>query len=469
MRRCAIALTALLITACSAPAPAPTAPTPSAPPTTIPPASPSPTPTEPAFEVPVVIAVHHSRGTADISLELANQLIENRPTQWGDLGMPGDAVSYAEGSEEELVQAVIDDADTLAVLPATAVDERVRVLHVDGTDPLREPESYPLQTETEQELEPVVTLSVVGDIMLGRRVGERYDGDLEAVFEPFAERLAAADITVGNLESTLSMAGDPTQGGDSFAADPAALEALTAAGFDAVTLANNHLGDYGTDAMLETFRLIDESDIDRFGAGVDLDEAARPWIAEVDGVRIAFIGTESIGETPAATESEPGTNRLNMPPRTPPLDEKALDRIAGQITQAAEQADVVIVMPHWGTQYVYEPEPIQREVAQRFVDAGADLILGGHPHQVQGWEAIGETTVVYSLPNFIFDMTFSQQVQEGMFVEVVLWGDRVVAVEPVPYLIRDYIPQPADAENAERILQEMRSTGLGPYAEPGEG
>lgn len=110
--------------------------------------------------------------------------------------------------------------------------------------------------------------------------------------------------------------------------------------------------------MLTTFRLIDEAGLGRFGAGRNLEEAASPWVTEIRGTSIAFIGTESIGEAPGATDSDPGTNRLNMPPRTPPLDEAALERILRDITAASREHDVVIVMPHWGTQYVYDPEPV---------------------------------------------------------------------------------------------------------------
>lgn len=417
------------------------------------------------YRMPTVLAMHHSRPATDIPLELATRLMAGEDVNWDELELAGEQVRYA--TDQEAIEQVITDPGVLAVLPASQVDERIRVLDVDGMHPLRNPQDYPLWETTDVTPPPVVTLTVVGDIMLGRRVGSRYRDNLSAIFEPFAERLAAADITIGNMESTLSDAGDPIQGGDSFAAHPSAAEVLAAAGFDALTLANNHVGDFGRQAMLDTFELVDAAGLGRFGAGVDLAEAAQPWVAEVDGVEIAFIGTESIGEAPGATDTDPGTNRLNMPPRTPPLDEAALERITGQIEQAVETHDVVIVMPHWGTQYTYQPEEIQRQVAQQWADVGADLILGGHPHWVQGWDALGETTVVYSLPNFVFDMEFSRQVQEGIFVEIVLWGDDVMAVEPVPYVIREHIPQPADDATAARILSEMRISGRGPYAEPG--
>lgn len=332
------------------------------------------------------------------------------------------------------------------------------------------PEPVPPAVTTPSSPTPTPTptttrITIVGDVMLGRRVGQAYADDPEAPFRPFAERLAAADITVANLESTLSDNGRPTQGGDSFFADPRMLAGLHLAGIDGVSLANNHLGDYGGQAQRETFAELDRADIAWFGAGPDLDRARAPWIVEHEGSTIAFIGTESIGETPAATDSSPGTNRLNMPPRTGPLDTAALDRIVDDITQASTRADTVIVLPHWGTQYTHRPEPIQHEVASRFAEAGADLVIGGHPHWVQGWEQIGDTTVIHSLGNFIFDMQFSRQVQEGVFVEIELVDGAVTAIEPVPYVIRDHVPQPASDEDAARILRDIQSTSSGPYAD----
>ena len=173
------------------------------------------------------------------------------------------------------------------------------------------------------------------------------------------------------------------------------------------------------------------------GAGRNLAEARRPVVLTRDGVRIGFLATDSIGETPAATSRRAGTNRLNMPPRTGPLNRAALDRIAADIRRLKRTVDVVVVIPHWGTQYTHRPEASQRTAARAFAEAGADLVIGGHPHWVQGWERIGSTTVVHSLGNFIFDMDFQTKTREGVFVEIVLWGGQVRAVEPVPYVIDD--------------------------------
>ena len=141
---------------------------------------------------------------------------------------------------------------------------------------------------------------MVGDIMVARRVGQAIAGDPGSPFRPLAKRLAGADITVGNLESTLSTDGSPTQGGTRSVPSPGCCAAWTPPGFDLVSLANNHVGDYGDRAMRQTFTRLRAADLDYVGAGRTLAEARRPVVITRDGVRIGFIGTESIGETPAA-------------------------------------------------------------------------------------------------------------------------------------------------------------------------
>ena len=156
-----------------------------------------------------------------------------------------------------------------------------------------------------------------------------------------------------------------------------------------------------------------------------------------------------------------------MPPRTGPLDRQALARITADIRALKRTVDVVVVVPHWGTQYTHRPEASQRTAARAFAEAGADLVIGGHPHWVQGWERLGSSTVVHSLGNFIFDMDFQTKTREGVFVEITLWGGEVKAVEPVPYVIDDrFTPRLARGERAQRILDDMWSTSRGPYAVP---
>lgn len=304
-------------------------------------------------------------------------------------------------------------------------------------------------------------LTIVGDLMLTRRVP-----DAAAALAPLAPRLRRADLTVGNLEMTLSTAGAPTQGGDSFGAGPEVLEPLRDAGFDALSLANNHLGDYGEQAMLASLATLHDSPIAPFGLGSDLTAASRPALLEAGGRRFAFVGFNAIGETPRATADSAGALSVRMPPRTGPLVPADLSHVAEVVRRADRRADAVIVLPHWGTQYTHRPEPVQRRVAQRLVAAGADLVVGGHPHWVQGVETIDGVPVVHSLGNFVFDMDFMVETMQGVMLETTWRDGELAEVDFVPYVMDpdSFAPRLARGAEAEQILDDVRRSSSGPHA-----
>jgi poly-gamma-glutamate capsule biosynthesis protein CapA/YwtB (metallophosphatase superfamily) len=421
------------------------------------------------YSIPLVLAVHASRPISDVALADARRIITSGATRWSAIGQSGGkmrVVSTEDRRAGEVLRDVRARRDILGVVPADAVDARVRVLTVDGRHPLRDPERYPLRIRSERPVPEVTTLAALGDIMLGRRVGARHRADPGTPLKPLAKRLAGAEITVGNFESTLSAAGSPTQGGDSFAASPRVRSALRAAGFDLLSLANNHVGDYGDSALRQTLARFDSGKIKTVGAGRDLAAARRPVIIERDGVRVGFLAVDSIGESPAATRTRAGTNRLNMPPRTGPLNRSHLRRITSDIRALDTRVDAVVVLTHWGTQYTHRPESSQRSAARAFADAGADLVIGGHPHWVQGYEMAGSAVVVHSLGNFVFDMDFQTKTREGVFLEVVLWDGTVKAVEPVPYVIDNaFTPRLVRGDRARGILADLWRSSRGPFAQ----
>ena len=321
----------------------------------------------------------------------------------------------------------------VAVVPASEVDVTMRVARVAGVHPLRDPAAYPLQVPTERCPPRPVTLTVVGDVMLGRGVAQAAGDTPGRQLRAAAPRLRTADVTVGNLESTLSRAGAPRQGGDSFAAPPAVARELARAGFDVLSLANNHAGDFGPLALRQTLRRLRAAGLDTFGAGADLAAARRPAVVPRHGTSFGFVGFNAIGETPEAGPARTGALSVSMPPRTGPLDRAELGRVLRDVRALDRSVDVVFVLPHWGTQYTNVPEPVQRQVARRLAVAGADLVVGGHPHWVQGIERAGDTLVVHSLGNFVFDMDFMAETMAGVVLETVWWDGELKAAEPVPY------------------------------------
>jgi hypothetical protein len=388
---------------------------------------------------PLVLARHHALGPFRLGETLARR--------WAE----GDGARRVVRS----IAAAVADRQAVAVLRAGRVDPRLRVAVVAGVHPLRRPHDYPLQVPA-RSCPPRrgVTLTVVGDVMLGRRVaavaGDRPGLQLEAT----GDRLRSADVTVGNLESTLSRAGPPTQGGDSFAADPSVAGALRRAGFDVLGLANNHAGDFGTLALRQTVRRLRSAGLSTFGAGANLEAARRPAVVRARGTSYGFVGFNAIGETPEAGPRQPGAVSVSMPPRTGPLDRGELARFLSDVRALDRRVDVVVVLPHWGTQYTEVPEPVQWRVARRLVAAGADLVVGGHPHWVQGAAMSGDALVVHSLGNFVFDMDFMAETMVGLVLETTWWGGDLKAVELRPYRMDGtFTPRFVPWDRAGRVLR----------------
>jgi poly-gamma-glutamate synthesis protein (capsule biosynthesis protein) len=430
--------------------------------------------------LPLVLAAHVTRAAGlSASRAVLDAAVTGGRVAWSDVGGTGDVVDVVRGAsaggagpDADALTAVQSNPDILAVVRADALGPAVAAVPVDGIDPVARPDAYPLTVpgDPANPVDPsrVVTTLWVGDIMLGRRVGQQIAAarDPNLPFSGTADRLRAADLTVGNLECTLSRNGRPTQGGDSFGADASSLAGLRDAGFDVLVLANNHLGDYGDGALRETLAAVRGGGLATTGAGENLAAALEPAVVERKGVRFGILAFNAIGETPAATDRSAGALSVRMPPRTGPLNEQDLARVTDAVRGLRSRADVVVVYPHWGTQYVHEPVPEQRDVARRLVDAGATAVIGSHPHWVQGLDLHQGRLVAHSLGNFVFDMTFSTPVQQGVALELVFWGDRPMAARLLPYRIGDrYVPRWLDGgAEADRILADVWGASTEPFA-----
>ena len=415
-----------------------------------------PTATAPTATQPLALAVHATRAPLDIPVRMAKWIAAGQPVTWAQLEQPGGDVHVRTGARA--VGAVERAVDTIAVVPVGRLRPTVAAASVGGVDPLRDPGDYALSVDAPTPTPPATTVTVVGDIMLGRTVAvaAAAAGDAAAPLRPMQRRLAGADITVGNLESTLSQAGPPQQGGDSFAAPPSVLNGLDEAGFDVLSLANNHTGDYGDQALVQTLERVRRSPIESVGAGRDARRAWRPVVLRRNGTSFGFVAFNAIGETPRATRRQPGSAEVRMQPRTGPLDRGDLHRLTTTIGTLSRRVDVVVAMPHWGDQYTHEPVPDQRRVGRAMIDAGADIVVGGHPHWTQGIQLRDRQLVVHSLGNFVFDMDFSTQTQEGVLLELVFWGSELKGARFVPYVIGpDYAPRRAFGLRAEAILSAM--------------
>ena len=250
-----------------------------------------------------------------------------------------------------------------------------------------------------------VVLAAVGDINLGNGPGAVMA--LRGFRHPWtsvAPSLRAADVAFGNLECAVSTRGAPVPKEFNFRGPPAALRVMARfAGFDVLNLANNHAGDYGTAALLDTVKYVRRFGMTPVGAGRSLDAAAKPRIVERLGLRIAFVGFSNI--LPSSFFAAPG--RAGTQPATTQLIEAGVRR-------AGRRADVVIATFHWGVERATTEDARQRAFAATALEAGADAVIGAHPHVLQPIRRNGSRLVAYSLGNFVFGASSSVTARTGI-------------------------------------------------------
>lgn len=263
-------------------------------------------------------------------------------------------------------------------------------------------------------------LVFVGDLMLddgpGKTIAE--GGDPLA---PFAAELKDADYTIGNLECPIATGGKAIDSKPiTFRAHPRSLAVLKGR-FDALAVANNHSGDYGRGAFLETLAFLEKAGIRTFGGGRNLAEAHAPLWIERKGLRIAVLGyNEFKPRSFEAGASSPG------------IAWSEDSQVVGDIRAArAAGADLVIPFMHWGWERELQPTGRQRQLARLMIDAGADAVVGGHPHVTQGAETYRGRPIIYSLGNFVFDGFELPAARVGWLLRLTVDRGGVVAWETV--------------------------------------
>lgn len=253
-------------------------------------------------------------------------------------------------------------------------------------------------TDGTEAVKAAVRLLFAGDVYLSDHVLEAYDaaGGIDGVLsQGYQAEIRAADYFVTNEEFPFSTRGTPAPDKQfTFRVHPEKVKLMQEMGIDLVTLANNHALDYGRDAMLDTIDTLDHVGIRHVGAGKNLAEARKPAIVELNGRTFAFIGATRV--YPEADWAA-GTDSAGM---FSAYDGGAA--LAEEVKAAKQQADYVIAYVHWGIEREEMPNEVQKSIAHRLVDAGADLVVGAHPHVLQGLEYYQGVPIAYSLGNFVF-------------------------------------------------------------------
>ena len=249
----------------------------------------------------------------------------------------------------------------------------------------------------------------VGDVMLADGPGRLIRSGKDP-FRHVAAALKDADIAIGNLECVIASTGKPEPKPYTFRAPKQSLRLLKKY-FSAVSLANNHSGDFGKGAFSEMLQLLERHQMPYFGGGRNLRAAHQPYIREVRGKRIAILGYN--GFFPRSFEA------LEDAPGIAWLDEDMVVE-AIQHTKQTLGVDFLIVYPHWGWEYQKLASPRQRQLARLMIDSGADAVVGGHPHVTQDIEVYQGKPIFYSLGNFVFDGFSDRDTRTGWLLELTL-------------------------------------------------
>jgi len=302
--------------------------------------------------------------------------------------------------------------------------------------------------------EEKVSLSFVGDLLVADYVSaitarEGYD----YLYQPTMLYLSEPDLTAGNLEFPVTKRGTPVQGTPYvFKGSPDVLPSIRNAGFDVLSLANNHALDQGIEGMLDTMKYLDEAGLSHMGAGNNDTEAFTPVIKEVRGIKVAYIGLSRVVPFSSWKADK------NVAGLAETYDTR---RATEAIAKAKKEADIVVVMVHWGKERVDQPEPYQKDFGKQYIDARADLVIGSHPHVLQGFEMYKGKWIAYSLGNFIFSSYPKETAGETGVLDALCTKNGDCEMTFHPMFTVNAQPTPLEGEKAKALLDRLTSVSFG--------
>lgn len=281
-----------------------------------------------------------------------------------------------------------------------------------------------------------LSIAIVGDMEVNR-------DEPEKVFDKVRAELGKADIRFGGLEAPLSVRGTPLTGKIIMRHDPRMIEAYLAGGFEVVAFASNHCLDYGIEPFVDTLDLLDRKKIRYVGAGRNIDEARKPAIIEKNGVRVGFLSYLQL--LPLGWWAHPGKpgvaplreDALYGPPY---VNEEDLEAMVFDIKRTRAEADIVVSSYHWGQSQSRTLTLSQQAVAHAAIDAGADLVIGRHPHIVQGIEVYKGRAIFYAIGNFALDHAhpmFLPTVKESLLIRCDVENKSISQLSFRPVIIGD--------------------------------
>ncbi len=282
------------------------------------------------------------------------------------------------------------------------------------------PETIPTVPE-----EPVVqkdtTLTFAGDTMMTDALANFERSGTNGILDPlYQELFKQSDISMLNEEFPFSLQGTPMPDKEyTFRIPPSYVNWYTGMGVDLVSLANNHALDYGKNALMDTFSTLDAAGIRYVGAGATRERAMETQYIEANGKKFGFLAASRVIPTTSwnIEEGQPGLFCTYDP-----------SLLIEQIKLAKQNCDYVVVYVHWGVERQAYPAEYQKQMAHQYIDAGADLVLGAHPHVLQGFEYYKDKPIVYSMGNFVF----SKNIDRTMALKLVIKPDNQTTIQVYP-------------------------------------
>ena len=304
-----------------------------------------------------------------------------------------------------------------------------------------------------------VVLAFGGDVHFEGVLESKLAANVAGVLQPIEPVFREADLSVVNLETAVTTGGSPTPKAFVFRAPATAFAALRGGGIDVASMANNHGLDYGETGLRDSLAAAKRYRFPVVGIGLNAAQAYRPFRRTINGQRIAVIGATQVLDDELISAWTAG-------PRKPGLaSAKDVPRLLQEVRAARKTSDTVVVFLHWGIELQQCPSTEQRTLARQLVAAGADVVVGGHAHRVQGAGRMGKALVGYGLGNFVWYGTSELSTQTGVLL-VTVDGRRVVSYRWAPARIVDGVPRPLAGSARRAELASWRSlrgcTGLKP-------
>lgn len=336
--------------------------------------------------------------------------------------------------------------------PATATDSS------ESAPASASPEPSASGSPSSNENAGTIRLAFVGDILPAASVAKLMEKNgYDYPYRKARHLLESADITAGNLESPITDRGTPEDNKQYLFRGPAeALPALKEAGFDVLSLANNHTLDYGWVGLQDTMDALDDHKLKHMGSGNDDTEAFTPVYVESKGMTVAYIGVSRVLPEVSwkADSNHPGIAEAYDPTRA-----------EAAIRDASANADIVIVMVHWGKERADVPNAEQKNLGHRFIDAGADLVIGSHPHVLQGFESYNGKWIAYSLGNFVFNMTATPKTRDTGVLTAACTKNGDCSLELHPMIAVESQPTPMTEEAGKALLKRLSEVSTAAFIE----